>query len=180
MKSGTSLFLVSLHILIITLLSNQQIFAQVNNLNLTLSNGKKIAQGSIEKLVGDSTKISSLGPTQWIKVDSLIEIKLVKKSKFWKRAGIGFSIGGTFGGAIASVTYEKPAPTPGSFNIESKGLNTFGGVIFGSFTGTLVGGIIGASSGKDKVYDLSQKNLEQKLEIIQSIIAKKTKDRKKL
>jgi hypothetical protein len=152
-------------------------FAQENNTHLTLINSDTLFQISIEELIDDSVKISFLGQSQWIKVDSILEIRKIKKSKFWQGAGIGFLGGAVMGGVIGRASYKKSAPSSGNFNFSlGPGFNTFFGAVIGGITGTLVGGVVGASYGKDELYDLSQKKLEQKIEIIESFIAKKNKD----
>ncbi len=161
---------------ILLIISNVSL-AQESNTNLTLVNSNTLIQSSMEELIADSVRISLSGQSQWVKVDSVLEIRIIKKSKFWQGAGIGFLGGAVFGGVLGAASYSKPSPSDSYFNVDSgPGLSTFGGVVLGGLTGTLVGGIIGASSGKDKVYDLSQKNLEEKIKIIKSIIAKKNKD----
>ena len=163
-------------ITILLILSNLS-FAQQKNINLTLRNGDILSQTSIEKLIEDSVKISISGQPQWIKADSIIEIRQIKKSKFWKGAGIGLLTGTAVGAIIGRASYKEADASDDSWNFDfGPGLSTFGGAVLGGLTGTLVGGIVGASSGKDEVYDLSQKKLEQKIEIIKSIMAKKNKD----
>ena len=148
-------------------------FAQQKNLAITLRNGATIWQSNIEELSKDSVKISDSERFQWVKVDSILEIREIKKSKFWQGAGIGFLGGATVGGVIAKATYKKSEPSKDSFSFDFSGLNTLAGIVAGGVLGFSVGGAIGASAGSDEVYDLSQKTLDQKLQIIKSIILKK-------
>jgi hypothetical protein len=49
-------------------------------------------------------------------------------------------------------------------------ISTLAGGILGGLSGFLVGGIIGASSRKDEIYDLLLKNHDQKLNMIKLIL----------
>lgn len=68
-------------------------------------------------------------------------ITIVKKSKFWKGAGYGLLMGALTGAVIGLCAR--------SGDISSGGAAGVGAAFFGG-TGVLIGGIIGASSGKDK------------------------------
>jgi outer membrane lipoprotein SlyB len=156
--------------------------AGTNNLQFVLSNGDTLSQLCIVQLDADAVEISHSGRLQWVAIDSIAEIRHIKRSKFWKGAGIGL-LGGAFaGGVIGRITYKEDADEPDSgpgpdFNldIDSPGLSTFGGAFLGALAGTLVGATVGAYSGKDDVYNLFQKEREEKREVIQTIIEKTKK-----
>ncbi len=162
-------------ITILFIISNLS-FAQVNNFQLTLKSNITFPQCSIEKLIGDSLEISQSGETQWIKVDSILEIRQVYDSQFWTGAGIGFLVGAIAGGVIAKATSNDSEPSKVNFNFDMSGLAVLGGIVLGSVTGFTAGGIIGASAGSDEVYELSQHRLEQKLKIVEYIISKERKN----
>ena len=92
---------------ILLIISNLS-FAQESNTHLTLTDIDTLFQTSIEELIEDSVKISIVGQSQWIKVDSIIEIRQVKKSKFWQGAGIGLLGGAVLGGVLGRASYEEP------------------------------------------------------------------------
>ena len=159
-------------------LTTNSLLAQENIWYLTLSNGDTISSISLQSLVGDSLVISHLGETNWIPVESIVEMRKVGKSKFRKGIGIGFVAGAAIGALIGLATYGKPS-SDGSFFEEGStidlgpGVNALAGGIIGGLAGFVVGGIIGSSySGKDEIYDLSQKKHEQKLEMIRLLVSK--------
>ena len=171
-------------ILFVVIISHPS-FAGQNNLQFVLTSSDTLSQATLLQLHADSVEISHSGQVQWVAIDSISEIRHIKKSKFWKGAGIGL-LGGAFaGGVIGRITYKKDEDEPDSgpgpdFNIDidSPGLSTFGGAFFGAIAGTLIGASAGAYAGRDRLYDLSNKSREEKREVIQSIIGKKTKRRK--
>jgi outer membrane lipoprotein SlyB len=104
---------------------------------------------------------------KWISVDSIVELRKVKNSKFWKGAGIGFVTGAAAGALIGWATYEKPKHTHGMWDWDfGPGFNTSVGAILGAPVGFLLGGIIGSYAGKDEIYNFSQMSYQQKLIIL--------------
>ncbi len=143
-------------------------FAQTNNFQITLKNNEIISQCCIEELSGHLVKISRLWISRWVKVDSIIEIRKVYKSKFLKGVGIGFFAGLLAGGLVGEVTRNHSGSSGG---VDLSGLNILIGAAIGAATGTILGGVIGVSAGIDDVYDFSQLNLEQKLKKVEYIIS---------
>lgn len=158
----------SIFITFLLIISNIS-FAQENNLRLTLINSDTLFQSYIEELIEDSVKISSLQQSQWIKVDSIIEIRQHKGSKFWAGAGLGLLGGAVLGGLIGDATYEHD---PNSFFGDTSAWRAADYALHGGIYGALGGSIVGALLGKDKVYNLSQKKLEQKIEILNFFVVK--------
>ena len=150
--------------------------AQENNTHLILMNRATLNNIFLEELIDDSVKIFISGQYQWVKVDSIAGIKKTKKSKFWKGAGIGFLSGAVAGSLIGLIVYSNKPSSSGSFDLDlGPGFSAGFGAAAGGIAGALVGGAIGSSAGRDEFYDLSQKNTEQKIEIIKSIMAEKNK-----
>lgn len=147
-------------------------FAAQNSFNLTFSSGKNLENVAIKCMDGDSLEITHAGTVQWIKIDSLVTIKQIKDSNFWKGAGYGFFSGAVLG-AILGGTSSGGSDNSGEFDLdfEGPGWIILSGVIVGT-AGATVGGVIGALDGTDKVYDLSNKNLDEKKKIINSILSK--------
>lgn len=152
------------------------VLARENNWQLTLANGDTISSVLLQRLQGDSLAISfAISDTtlmKWISVESIVELRKVKKSKFWKGAGIGFVAGAAVGALIGRASYEEPEPTPGDWNLDfGPGFNTSVGGILGAPVGFLLGGIIGSSAGKDEIYDFTQMKYKQKLDLISSLVS---------
>lgn len=153
------------------------VLARENNWQLTLANGDKISSVSLQRLEGDSLAISSAFSDttfmKWISVESIVELRKVKKSKFWKGAGIGFVAGAAAGALIGWATYEEPEPTPGGWDINwwTSDSNASVGAILFAPVGFLLGGIIGSSAGKDQTYDFTQMKYKQKLDLISSLVS---------
>jgi len=141
---------------------------------ITLSNGDVVSIISLQNLVGDTLFISQLGEIIRIPIDSIVEIRNVGESGFAKGAGIGFLAGMGAGILIHTATYEKPKPKSSSFfsgGFEiGPGPEVAAGIL-GGLAGFLVGGIIGHNSGEDKIFNLSELNHEQKIELIQELIS---------
>ena len=72
-------------------------------------------------------------------------IRVVKKSKFWKGAGTGFLIGGSF---VLLTASEAPVEEDGEWLWYA-----FWVVVIG-VPCALIGGLIGASSGRDKIIQI--------------------------
>lgn len=152
-------------LLLITLSS--AVFAQKPDLQVTLASGDIFWPVSIEKLVEDSIAISHMGAFHMLAVSSIVEIKREKQSKFWAGAGIGLLAGAAIMGTIASATYQE---SDGEwFSVDSRGMQTLGGVFVGGIAGVVVGGVVGMSLGKDEIYSLAHKSPRQKLSMINTI-----------
>lgn len=155
--------------------SNTIPHAQQNNLNLILFNGDAISNFSTQKLVGDSIMISHLGEAKLIAIESIIAIRKVAKSEFWKGAGIGFFAGAAAGLLILAATYEKPKSSDWNINIGPPPEVAVG--VLGGLAGFFVGGVIGTTAGEDEIYDLSHMNPERKLKKIREELSKQNESR---
>ena len=164
--------------IIIYLLSTSSLLSMSNNWKLTLINGDTISNISLQRLEGDSLVISDTTFTKCILVDSIIEVRQINKSYFREGAGIGLLGGVIIGVLIGSAAYKESGPSSGeskdSINLDfmpgGPGINTLAGGILGGLSGFLVGGIIGAFSRKDEIYDLLLKNHDQKMNMIKLIL----------
>ena len=75
------------------------------------------------------------------------------------------------GALIAAATYEEPK---GAFAVDpaGRGGTIAAGAVVGGIPGFILGGLIGSSAGKAKVYDLSGQTREQKKATLRFIMAK--------
>jgi hypothetical protein len=140
-----------------------------NNMFLILSNGDAISKFSTQMQAGDSLVISHFGEINLIPIESIIAIRKVAKSDFWKSAGMGI-----LAGAAAGLLIQAPfSAGSGNFNI---GPIPGEAVAVGGLAGFLIGGVIGASSGEDEIYDLTYMNPKRKLKKIQEELSKQIAD----
>jgi hypothetical protein len=99
-------------------------------------------------------------------IESLKTVIVPGEPQFWRGAGIGALAGGVLGGAIAGATMEEHR---GGY-IDLSGIAVFGGGILGAAAGFAVGGVIGAASGADDVYEFSGQPNESKIRCIRKLI----------
>jgi len=158
-------------------LSASSLLAQDNIWNLTLTNGETITGVTLQPLGTDSLVISNMQLTKLISVDSIFELRKVKKSNLWKGAGIGFLAGAVVGALLGLMSYQNPDPK-GALALFGPGESAFIGALFCAPIGFVTGAIIGNISGKDKIYNLSEMSHDQKLETIQMLLAKQESDKK--
>ena len=154
-------------IILILFLSANLVLAQEDSWQLTLVNGDTIHNVCIQNLKGDSLSILQAGLMSWVRVDSIVEIREIRESELWDGAIYGSLIGTLLGGLIAGLTYEEPKPN--QFVIR---INAPAGATLGCVSGFILGLVIGGTLGIDVVYDLSEKSLESKLEIIERLLRK--------
>lgn len=165
------------------IMTASSLFAKTSYWTITLTHGDTISNVSLQQLKNDSLTISGESFIKFVlPIDSIVELRKPKPGKpsFWKGAGIGLLTGTVAGGLIGWATYsdsKSSSSSHDSFNLDldfGPGLNIIGGGLVGGVAGFAVGGIIGASCGKDKVYDLSQKTHIQKYNMIEGIINKES------
>ena len=140
--------------------------------NLLLLSGDSISNVSLQKLSGDSLLIGAEACEVWISVTSIIEMRILKKSRRAAGLGLGFLAGATIGAAIGYASYEEPGKKSsggwgGDIDFGSYPY-VFGGGLIGAFAGMVTGGVIGAAVGEDEVYDLSKYSYEEKVKLIES------------
>jgi len=159
---------------IIIFFAQSLLLSQENSWQLTLANGDKISMVSLKKLEGDSIAItfSNTKLTKWVPVDSIVELRKIKKSMVWKSIAIG-TLAGTWVGILIGLSRcEKASDSP----IDEIGmelcyvLSPIGHGITLGLAGSLVGGIVGAFLGADEIYKLSQLGHEQKLNTISELL----------
>jgi len=160
------------NVLLLIFSAANALLAQDNAWQIKLADGDILSNLSLQNVVGDSLVVSQTGQARRIAVDDIVEMRRAGKSKFWKGAGIGFLAGGATGALIGLATYEEPDPANGFTLDFGPGANALAGGILGGLGGFVVGGMIGASAGKDEVYDFSTKTFEQKLAVLRLIVAK--------
>ena len=143
-------------------------FAQNVDWRVTLAVGQIINDVALKELSGDSLAVVRNGKTQWIPVQSIIEIRLVRKTTFWQGAKIGGIIGSIAGILHGAINVKVPldmAETQAEivlFKMIIVSVTGFLGAVYGG----LVGGMIGSLAGIDEVYDLSQMNPASKLNLL--------------
>jgi len=160
--------LIALFVVFSLVVSSNTLLAQKNNWYIKISNGDILSSVSLQGLVGDSLAISHLGETNWIPVDSIVEMRKLRKSNFWKGVGIGVVAGAVTGALIGYALYEL-SPREG-FDFGPV-FSALAGGITGLPAGCLVGGVI-SSSGKEEIYYLTRRKHEQKLVLIRWILSK--------
>ena len=141
---------------------------------VTKKNGDKVTQLTPVSLANDTLTASSYGIILRFPLDSVVEIRQIGHSKFWLGAALGCAGGAIIGGIIGNAR----APQEG-VNAVFAPLDVAGDIMVGTLLGFGIGGAIGSSSGGDQVYDLSQKEKEFKIEVVQKILSELDKDKKK-
>jgi len=147
-KKFISLFLVfSLVLLSVNLYAKERRGAR---LIITKMNGRQI-EGELITVKKDSLLLLFAGRMDVsVGIEEIKVITIVKKSTFWKGAGLGLLIGGGMGEIMGGIL-------GGSSALEeeigaAKGA-MLGGAVFG-ITGYLLGEILGAKKGKDKTIQI--------------------------
>jgi len=112
--------------------------------------------------------IRTTGEVVRMSVDSIGTLVRKRGSQFWSGAGYGALIGGGAGVFLGAVTYEEPSTGFQLFHI-SRGGQAFLGGMFGSLSGLVVGGLIGAASGGEERYDISDRSVENKRTILRQL-----------
>ena len=168
--------------LVIFIISSSSLWSKNEDWQITLANGDMISHVSLQRLEDDSLVVSSLSETssdaqsfKWIPVESIIELRQIKYSKFRKGAEIGCLCGAAAGivfgtGAGLSVFEEDEDIDILQVSEGALVMGIFGGLA-GSVLGGLVG-LVGSTAGKDEVYALSRMDHETKLKTIQRILSK--------
>ena len=160
-------------IIILSLIVFKFSMAQENNWQIILSDGNKISCVSSRILTGSSLFIIGSRITRQIPVQSIVKIRIVKKSKFWEGGKIGFFSGATLGALFGMITYDKQkSHNYSEFQFDLSGAVTIFWGITGGLVGFITGGTVGALHGKDIVFDLSGMTLEEKKVVIRKILDK--------
>ena len=134
---------------------------------ITLANGAVISAPSC-LIAGDSLRLENDDHAQTVALSELVQLRKIKKSKFWLGSGIGLVVGAATGAIIGAASYEPPKHTPGEWDFEiwdDADANAFFGGVGGGLAGICAGGTVGLLLGKDKVYDLAKMELKEKTEI---------------
>ena len=129
---------------------------------LRLENGEMIRSTFLKELVADSLFIEYNGGLKSIDLNSITEIKRIKKSKIRK----GLVIGGIAAGLISLGFTNEPESGDGGFT------DFVNFIIITSFTisGMIIVTITGAKVGIDKNYDMTGWSTAQKKDKIQELI----------
>jgi len=151
--------------------------AQEKNWQIIFAKGDKIFNVSPQTMTGDSLFIISSGQTRWVSIGSIVRIKIVKKSKFWQGAGIGFASGAAIGVLFSIITCNKYKSSDSELMLDLSGLATICFGTIGGLTGFITGGVIGSIRGIDEVYDLSKMNLQEKKIAIRKILDRNLKNK---
>jgi len=167
------------NILAICVLFTAPAMSQRTTWQVTLSSGDVISNVELQRLNGDSLVVSNALGSQSISVESITEIRLVRKTSFWKGAKTGALIGAATGVAVGVAFGASATPSSGTIGPELDATSLritaafLGAVVYGTalaVVGGTIGGVVGAVSGVDDVYDLSQMPLRGKLTTIQSLL----------
>ena len=145
--------------------------AQDNAWQIKLAGGDLLSDVALQNIAGDSLAILQSGQARRIAIEAIVELQRAGKSKFLQGAVIGMLAGGAAGALIAAATYEEPK---GAFAVDpaGRGGTIAAGAVVGGIPGFILGGLIGSSAGKVKVYDLSGQTREQKKATLRFIMAK--------
>ncbi|OQX86181.1 hypothetical protein B6D60_06685 [candidate division KSB1 bacterium 4484_87] len=156
------------------LFSSSVASAQSNYWQMTLCSGKKIIHFSFGNLSKDSLSLIFAETRVKVPIDSIKEIRRVRKSHVLLGMGIG-SITGILLGAILVPKQDSDKPThenPLEEELDDigRGFTVLGALALGTILGVITGAIVGASMGEDEVHDFSGKTLSSKRGDIELII----------
>ncbi len=168
--------------LFLLLFSSAVLNAQSRYWQMTLCSGKKLTHFSFGDLSEDSLCIHFSEKSAKVAIDSIKEIRCVRKSQLLKGIAIG-TVAGTLLGVVLAPKNEPEQPAPKNpleeeLNEVSASLSTIGPIAFGMVLGFVTGAVIGGAMGKDDVYDFSQRTLSEKRSDI-ALIIKREKYHKK-
>jgi hypothetical protein len=83
------------------------------------------------------------------------DVKVIKKGRFWKGAGIGLVAGAAIGALVGAAAYEPPHLENGWFPVPmfyfSRGELALGGGVLGGVLGGVIGGVITATTHGQKI-----------------------------
>lgn len=160
---------------LIICLSTNLVLAQDGQWKLTFNNGSTIQNPVIDSVYGSLLYIRTNGRVKALQLESVEEIRLVRKSIIPRSAWIGALLGAVLGIVIAPDL--KRNHRAGGWRNWGRGFEfgfrTFivklcGGLV-GGFTGFFIGGMIGGGFISDDVYDMSGIGVNEKIKIIGSI-----------
>ena len=96
-----------------------------------------------------------------VDIEEIRVIIHVKKSKVWKGMGLGLLIGGGAGAGVTSIAQE--------WGFTTSGLAVALSGVLAAVLGLLIGGYIGAASGKDKTIQIEGKSYSEILVILEKL-----------
>jgi hypothetical protein len=159
-------FIISI-LFIFSLVSTQPSFSEENGWTAITIANDTIKSCSIGTISEGSVNLISSSAVIKIPIDSLKTLIRHGESHFWGGAGYGSLIGFAVGAIIGAGTYHKPT---GPFAIDfGQTAETLGGGLLGGVAGFAIGGVIGAISGGGDAYDLAEKSMTEKIEILREI-----------
>jgi len=160
MKKIVSIY-ISIFLVFSTSLGQTQYMPLEAKFGLRLRSGELIRATFLNELREDSLFFDYPGGTRSIHLNSITEIKRIKKNKI----SSGLVIGGGVAGLI-SLALTWPKENPGG---SDAGLNALTRAIF-TTSGMILGTIVGAILGIDKVHDLSNLSPSDKISLILGLI----------
>lgn len=101
-----------------------------------------------------------------IEIERISVITIVKKSKFWMGAGIGFLIGGGAGAIVGAANADAD-----KFDLPTEhAVLLVGGM--GGIIGAVIGGFIGKATGKDEKLQIEEKSDPEIKEVLEKLKSK--------
>ncbi len=142
-------------------------FAQSVGWTVIMSSMDTLASYEIGTIEGGNVNFVRGSSVVTIPVDSVKILVRHNEPHFWSSAGYGTLTGATVGAIAGLASYQKPT---GSFAFDpGLGVTAFGSAILGGLAGFTIGGIVGAVSGSDDVYDLTQATTIERVQILQDL-----------
>lgn len=156
--------------------------ADVNTWNLVLSKGDTLFHCKLLR-VSNGMLVFSQDVVDSVSIESLSAVFRHSEGSFWTGAGYGAIAGGAVGAIIGAASYEEPKPNPNggyfsnlNLGFGSPALSAVGGGILGAAGGFIIGGIIGASSGDEDSYELSDRPQNARIMILEMIRSQAEED----
>ncbi len=163
-------------LMLLVLTSTQILFSQEHRWQLTLADGKIMSGVTLDSLSNGSLVVKRNNSSLSVEVKQIREIRLMKESKLEEGAEIGAGVGLIVGAVYYLATYKEESLSHPNWTVvpdvrpAGKVLGTLGSSIVCGLAGAIVGGVVGAVSSRDEVYDLSQLTSEAKLVSINKIL----------
>lgn len=176
-------------IICFVIIAGSQSLSQKLGWHMTLTDGTVLQGVMLNELRQDSLNFSCDSMNQTIPVESITELRLVKESAVLDGITTGLAVGAAIGavvGLFVGLEPDKPSSNSGIVTpihtAASLAVSPVAGVVamllyaagIGSL-GCLIGGVFGAATSMDDVYDLSQLPHRGKINTVNWILKTKLK-----